>query len=489
MCVVIPEIAAVATLHHTMGIFYKPDDGWAADFIPFFHDGVFHLFYLKDYRDKERCGEGTPWFHISTRDFVEFTDHGEALPRGTVHDQDLYVFTGSVYAHGGRFHIFYTGHNPHFRAAGRPEQAVMHAVSDDLIHWEKNPANPILFADAERFEVHDWRDPFVFWNEERQEHWMLLAARARSGPQNRRGITALCTSKDLNTWTIVEPFWTPGLYFTHECPDLFRMGDAWYSVYSTFSERMLTHYRTAPSLAGPWTAPTDDSFDGRAFYAAKTASDERRRYVFGWVPSRTGESDAGAWNWGGNLVVHEVVQQSNGALSVRVPSSVLQHFSRACTLSPQPRIGAWTHDENGFTASAPDSFAWLHGGELPTNACLIEATLVIAEGTRSAGLVFRSDDALDRGYLLRLEPGRARMAFERFPRPGDEPPLIERPADLACGRTVQLRILIEGSVLVAYLDDVLALSTRIYDHAAGGFGAFVAEGAAQFTSLSLRVAE
>ncbi|MCC7209086.1 MAG: glycoside hydrolase, partial [Anaerolineae bacterium] len=165
-----------------MSLFYKPDDGVAADFIPFFWKGEFHLFYLKDYRDKANHGEGTPWFHLSTRDFVHFTDYGEALPRGGLNEQDLYVFTGCVFEHGGTFHIFYTGHNPHLRAAGKPEQAIMHATSPDLITWTKDPANPILFADPARYEPHDWRDPFIFLNEETREFWMLLAAREKSGP-------------------------------------------------------------------------------------------------------------------------------------------------------------------------------------------------------------------------------------------------------------------------------------------------------------------
>ncbi|MBZ0288496.1 MAG: hypothetical protein K8I30_12840, partial [Anaerolineae bacterium] len=67
--------------------------------------------------------------------------------------------------------FFYTGHNPHFRAAGKPEQAVMHATSPDLVTWTKDPANPILFSDFERYEPHDWRDPFVFWNDEAREWW------------------------------------------------------------------------------------------------------------------------------------------------------------------------------------------------------------------------------------------------------------------------------------------------------------------------------
>lgn len=166
-----------------MSLFFKPADGWAGDFIPFYWQGEYHLFYLKDYRDKARHDEGTPWFHLSTRDFVHFVDHGEALSRGTEQEQDLYVFTGCVLEHQGQFHIYYTGHNRHLRAAGKPEQAVMHATSADLIHWQKDPANPILFADAQH-EPHDWRDPFVFWNEETHEFWMLLAARATDGPSN-----------------------------------------------------------------------------------------------------------------------------------------------------------------------------------------------------------------------------------------------------------------------------------------------------------------
>ena len=59
--------------------------GW--DFIPFFKDGTFHLFYLLDWRDRHKHGEGTPWYQISTRDFVHFAEHGRMLPRGTAEKQ------------------------------------------------------------------------------------------------------------------------------------------------------------------------------------------------------------------------------------------------------------------------------------------------------------------------------------------------------------------------------------------------------------------
>lgn len=50
------------------------------------------------------------------------------LPKGTSEEQDLYVFTGSVIKAKGQYHIFYTGHNPHFGEKGLPVQGILHAV-------------------------------------------------------------------------------------------------------------------------------------------------------------------------------------------------------------------------------------------------------------------------------------------------------------------------------------------------------------------------
>ena len=63
------------------------------------------------------------------------------------------------------------------------------------------------------------------------------------------------------------------------------------------------------SLKGPWIAPENDTFDGRAYYAAKTAFDGKRRFAFGWLATREDRKDYNSWNWGGNLVVHEVVER------------------------------------------------------------------------------------------------------------------------------------------------------------------------------------
>lgn len=194
--------------------------------IPFYQDGQFRLYYLYERRNKEQYGEGTSWYEIRTQDFVHFEECGEVLPHGSINDQDLNCYTGSVIEAGGKYHMYYTGQNPHppFIENGEALQAVMHAVSEDLQKWTKIPEDT-FYADGELCDRNDWRDPFVFWNQEAAEYWMLLAARLKTGPSRRRGCIALCASKDLSNWEIREPFWAPGLYITHECPDLFKIGE------------------------------------------------------------------------------------------------------------------------------------------------------------------------------------------------------------------------------------------------------------------------
>ncbi|HOU11567.1 MAG TPA: glycoside hydrolase family 32 protein [Anaerolineae bacterium] len=460
-------------------ILYRPADGVAADFIPFYWEGDYHLFYLKDYRDAERCGEGTPWFHLVTRDFVAFEEWGEALPRGPAGSQDVWVFTGSVIEREGVFHIFYTGHNGHFQGAGKPVQAVMHAASPDLRTWTKDP-NFMFFAPTDRgHEPDDWRDPFVFWNAEAGEYWMLLAARKTIGPSRHRGLIALAASPDLATWEVRAPFWAPNLYFTHECPDLFRIGAWWYLVYSTFTERSVTHYRMSRSLAGPWLAPANDTFDGRAYYAAKTAGDGDRRFVFGWLPTRSGERDDGAWNWGGALVVHEIVQAADGTLTVRAPQPVLDAFVTLQPIAPQPVLGTWNINDAAISAAAVGRFAALTVGELP-DVCLVEAEITCAENTTSAGLLLRAEAGLETYYQVRLEPANRRIVFDRWPRPGDQPFMLERPLAMTPGQPVRLRLMIDGTCVVVYADDAVALSCRMYDHREGLLGLFVTEGEASF---------
>lgn len=463
-------------------LFYRPKDGHVGDVIPFYANGEFKIFYLHRFDDGS---PGTSWYQVSTRDFVRFTDHGEMLSRGTRADQDLSVATGSVIEHGGQYHIFYTGFNSIFKAEGKPEQGVMHAVSEDLLRWQKLPGDTFC-APQDRYEMNDWRDPFVFWNPEAEEFWMLTAARLKKGPARRRGCTALSTSKDLHSWKQAEPFWAPGLYFTHECPDLFKVGEWWYLIFSEFSERMVTRYRMSRSIAGPWLSPKDDSFDGRALYAAKTVSDGKNRFLLGWNPTRKYNKDYADWQWGGNLVVHELAQRPDGTLSVSLPQTINRAFTTRLPVTIRPGVGECRIAEDTVTISAPESFACATASSLP-DCGKIEATIEFTQDTRAFGLMLRTSQDLDSTYYVRIEPLFERVVFDMWPRPGDIPFMtgLERPFTTAPSTPIDIKLIVEDTIAEIYLDGRLALSTRMYDLTQGNWGVFVRQGTARFRNLAV----
>jgi len=465
-----------------MSVFYKPADGFLGDVIPFFWDGVYHAFYLKAPLPPLRDGaRHTPYAHLASRDLAHWEELPLAIEPGPPGAPDsVSCFTGACIERDGTFYMFYTG----FRGEGEP-QTVCLARSADLVHWEKDPRNPIIEADARWYEPVDWRDPFPFWNEEAGEYWMLLAAREKSGPDNRRGCIALMTSPDLETWEVKPPFWSPRLYYTHECPDLFRWDDFWVLVYSTFSERNVTHYRLSKSLDGPWLAPENDTFDGRAFYAAKTAGDGDRRYVFGWNPTREDERDEGKWQWAGHLVAHELRELTADGFALGAPAAQDDLFSQACEMQFRSAIGEWRVDRAVYTSEAIDGFAACSLGEMP-DAALIEARGSAQAATRACGLLLRCDAALEHYYQIRWEPGRGRAVIDRWPRPGDEPYMLERAIPGATAEPLRLKIFVEGTLLVVYINDALALNCRMYNRSSGHLGLFVSEGGAAFENVTMR---
>ncbi len=434
-------------------IFFEPRDGAVADIIPFFDRGEFWLYYLHDFREHRTAdmpAEGTPWRLVRTGDLASFTEEGEVVPQGTPEEQDYYVYTGSVVKKGeGDYYLFYTGHNPHLENG--PMEAVMLARSADLLQWEK--ADGFRLAAPADYEPDDWRDPFVFFDEAEGTYKMLLAARKRGGPKGRSGCTAMAASDDLLRWEVGEPLWAPEAYFTHECPDLFRLGGLWYLVFSEFSDRRCTQYRVSESPQGPWRVPegSDGLFDGRAFYAAKTACDGEDRYVFGWDPTKEENSDCKPWQWGGTMVIHRLSQGENGGLRCHMPASVRARFTRELFSAERLTVGG-----PGRTAIHPVEAA------VP-KTYLLSADIVAGRGVRQAGLCLRNDDAGDLRYAYIFDLAEERLSFVPVPqahwRYADFVG-VERKAPLRVGERRHVEVLVDGDVCVLYSDGV-ALSSRM----------------------------
>lgn len=465
-------------------LFWKPPEGWVGDVMPFNHGDQIELFYLQDWRDGAPGFH--PIFHATTSNLTDYTYHGEAIPFSEIGKQDLAIGTGSAIQVGDTYHFFYTGHNWMFPDEDKPKEAVMHAVSKDLKTWTKIPED--MFYAPEGYERHDFRDPFVIFNEEKQEYWMLVSAR-KEGVAG--GVLALFTSKDLSHWEVGEPLKVEDTdkYFMLECADLFKMGDNWYMVFSEFSDMGATHYRMSKSLEGPWIKPEQDMFDGKGFYAAKTGAIGDRRYLFGWVPTRQNEKDYMKWDWAGNMAVHQIVQHPDGMLSVKAPDEVETQFSKETVLREKLVFGEASGESENITINAQDGMSGIVFDQLPATA-KITGTVTFDSDVSYTGFVVGVGEDAERAYGIRLEPSEQRLRYDAAP--GKElrslKPDLQVPAVLEAGKPYSFTIIIENNACSFYINGV-SLTARIYKMPGQSWGWYSGGGTTTLEQLKLFLPE
>ncbi len=466
-------------------LFYRPERAVLGDVIPFYDHGEFKPFYLRNFRCNRDAGHRDGWVMLTTKDHLHYDEHDTGIVGGT----------GSVIYTGGMYHMFYCT----FQQS--PERNyIEHATSPDLDVWTTIPEDRFASDDEIYAPVH-WRDPFVFWVEEEQCWWMILAAQ-KKGPTTRRGCVGLCKSSDLHHWTYAQPLYAPmNAQCAFECPDLFRWGDWYYLVFSSYADRFQTLYRMSRSLHGPWLTPEIDTFDTRAFYAAKTGTDGQRRLIYGWNPTRELDDhhfdpraphtqDWNGWDWGGNLVVHELFQQPDGTLRVAPMPEVLQAVSRKESLRLSPLCGAWDCRGDCAEADAKDGYASLLLNPME-GTCRLSMDVILLAPTAQLGVAMHVDERFAEGYYAIVDPFRKRLEFkspirmterggQAFPYEVEQ----ERPVPRALGERFHLDVVVDGSILEVYLDRRVVLGTRMLAAKDGCWGLFASEGQVRFEHIA-----
>ncbi|OMF21805.1 hypothetical protein BK133_27715 [Paenibacillus sp. FSL H8-0548] len=461
-------------------LFWKPPEGWVGDVMPFSDNGQIHLFYLQDWRDGAPGFH--PWHQASTANLTEYAYEGESIPFGQEADQDLALGTGSVIKAGDTYHAFYTGHNWKFPQEGKPKESVMHAVSKDLKSWTKVPADTFYAPDG--YEKDDFRDPFLLYNEEKGEYWLLLSAR-----KDGAGVIALFASKDLSKWEVREPLSVEesSSLFMLECPDIFRMNGKWVLVFSEFSDQKSTHYRVSDSLDGPWMKPEKDVFDGRAFYAAKTGSLGDRRFLFGWVPTRQLEKDYMKWDWAGNMVAHEMTVGKDGSLGVKVPDEIDRLVATPAALGEARKLGTVEGDDGARVLDGSTGVSGIIFDQMPQTA-KITGSVSFDENVTYSGLVTGVGEDPEKAYGIQLEPGKDRIRYDAAG--GDNlstlEPDVQVPIAFESNVEYPFTIIVENDVAVFYIGDS-ALTTRIYKMPDGAWGWYSRGGKTTLSKLAVAV--
>ena len=276
---------------------HPEEDVWVGDCMPFSHDGVYHVFYLKDrHRHQSSWGKGGhQWAHISSRDLVIWDVHPLAIEIDRQTEGS--ICTGSILYHAGKYYAFYA-----VRTMDGSPAPLCCAVSEDGAHFVKSEMNIIV---SDKYRQGSVRDPKVFADADGLFH-MFVTTSIRNG-EDWQGCLAHLTSSDLWEWQEQpEPAFLTEVYpqdfhspwtIEPECADYFHKG-GWYYLISR------SHYWMSREAFGPWHAPENSRIP--CGNVPKMAFWQDGRIIFvGFV------SDSG---YAGLMTFQEARQRADGTL-------------------------------------------------------------------------------------------------------------------------------------------------------------------------------
>lgn len=461
----------------------QSDLSFVGDPMPYYENGKFNIFYLDDIRDSSENGFH-PWSLLETDNFYDYTNEGIVINHSNSNeDQDLALGTGSVMKDkNGLYHAFFTGFND--RRTGQANEAIMHATSTDLKNWTKVYGDT-FFASAQ-YSKNDFRDPYVFYNQDDNKYWMLITTR-----KDDTGVIAKYVSDDLKNWTDDGVFFTNDMNTSNlECPTLIKYGDYWYLTFSDQSipdpyGNRVVHYRKANNLNEAFTKPERDSFDGNGFYAGKLEKDsDNNIYLFGWTPTKVNYNDSNAYDWAGNLVVHQIKQNTNGDLYATPVETVVNKINHSINLTEYNKTQTVTKNNNDYSFSGNGyesvTFSEING----TNK--INGKISTKSKNDKFGFMFNVGDNGKAPLNIVFNHEFGRLEFYNISTDGSLGELEStKPITVADNGTLDFTILINDSVAVFYVNNEAAFSTRMYNIQNNKWGIFSMDSDVTFSNLQI----
>ncbi len=402
-------------------------------------NGQYHLFY--QYNPNAAFWDDMHWAHAVSSDLVHWRDLPIAMAPTPGGPDAGGVFSGCIVNQNGRPVAIYTG-------VGGPKGQVQCVAfgSDDLITWEKHPANPILSdIPVEANQNVDFRDPFV-WQQDGK--WYMVVA---SAIKDVGGTVFLYQSDDLIHWQYLHPLMTGDAVqdgHTWECPNFFELDGKWVLIISPITVPPAANrvfYRVGTYVNHRFTPEVEGFIDHAYLYAPLTTLDEQgRRLMWGWLrEGRAIEAHSQAGWAGMQSVPRELYLDAQNRLNWRpVPEIETlrgnhHHFANL-TLSGEVNLGV--------RGLALDIVADI---ELAPHGAVTFS--VAASADEHTDITYYADTA---ELVVNRDKSSSSAHDQRYPH--------RVPHVLDAGETLQLRILLDGSALEIIANHRTSVTTRVY---------------------------
>lgn len=470
--------------------FYKPKNGSIGDPMPFYDEDskTVKMFFLFE---DHVSGRRNSIYYLNTTDFGSYSNFTETFAPGGDSEQDKWIGTGSFVKKNGTYYCFYTGHNETMN----PIEKVMLATSTNLKDWTK--VSSLLIEAPDGNYKNDFRDPAVYFDETRNTYVMLVTSVRGGDPVIDR-----YSSNDLLNWTQIESmtdFDTDSDIM--ECPDIFKMGNKWYLVFSRINRdnQRKVYYRISDTPNGPWKICEDaegkhDTFDGLWLYAAKTVAVGNDRYLAGWCSIGQTVESSNELKWGGNLTTHKLVQQPSGKLYTTIPEGLDNKFSSQVDYAKISSQGNVSGDTGAYTITAGSERAYALFNRNSSAAIKISMK-IDASQSNSFGFLFGGCGDMSDIYTIKFDLTSnntwgtpAMFMHNEVTNPSGtvyKNELNYNRLIVPNNKIFDVKIIIERSIATVYINGNVAFTNRIYKMELNPWGIFSDNGSINISNLKI----
>lgn len=209
----------------------------------------------------------------------------------------------------------------------------------------------------------------------------------------------------------------------------------------------------------------------------------------------TDDTDAGVWQWGGNLVVHKLYQiEPTKDLAITIPHTLKAHLET----HSEPIIKHSQWGNVAMLASGASSYRLSSSFDadianvlfepIHLSRYMITVTILFERADKDFGFMFGACDGYDNFYSLRFVPSQNRFSFDKIQRSlltNTTVAVSDVPFTLTPNTDLNIHIIVENSLVVTYLNHRVALSTRIYRPHDNSWGIYTDKASAIFKNLSV----
>jgi beta-fructofuranosidase len=445
---------------------FLPPSNWMNDPNGFIQwNGKYHLFY--QYNPNGPFWADIHWGHAVSEDLVHWMDFPIALAPTPGGPDETGIFSGCAVDDNGVPTVIYTG------VAGERHDIQTQCIAtshDDLLTWQKYAHNPVLSSPPEEAgQTRDFRDPFVW--KEIDVWYMALGSRIK----DIGGAVFLYRSQNLINWEYLNPLLVGDINrngVIWECPNFFKLGDRWVLIVSSHTGTATAsvlyfvgtyeNYRFTPSHEGV--------LDYGHLYAPLTTVDERRRrLLMGWLREARPTIDQQQAGWSGVQSIPRVLALDEHDRLLMLPIPELEgirgthhHYSAADAVDNLPLEVA------GLALDVVAEF-----DPEATGSCGL-SLVYLPDGHERIDITY---EAVNQHLVIRKVSAEMNEAITTHVR--------EVAHELAVGERLELRLLVDGSVIEMIANGRTSLTSRVYPVHATGISVRLIEANACLHSLDI----